>query len=101
MCVCVCVPVRACGMYVLYVCCFPFLCVCSLAIVHTIHVCSCDVQVYVVHLNVYIMTHTLRATGNLLGKYLSTYSWLVSTLHSVPSSCTLCQPVLMVSTSDE
>ena len=30
-----------------------------------------------------------------------TYFWLVSTPHSVPSSCTLCQPVLTVSTSDK
>ena len=31
-----------------------------------------------------------------------THSWLVNTPHSVPSSCTICQPVLMVrvSTSD-
>ena len=31
----------------------------------------------------------------------STHSWLMSTPHSVPSSCTLCQPVLIVSTSDK
>ena len=30
----------------------------------------------------------------------STYSWVVSTPHSIPSSCTLCQPLLTVSTSD-
>ena len=29
------------------------------------------------------------------------YFWLVSTLHLAPSSCTLCQPVLIISTSDK
>ena len=37
----------------------------------------------------------------LVSTWVSTFSWLVSTLHSVPSSCTLCQPVLIVSTSDK
>ena len=37
----------------------------------------------------------------LVSTWVSTHSWLVSTPHSVPSSCTLCQPVLIVSTSDK
>ena len=36
----------------------------------------------------------------LVSTLVSTYSWLVSTPHSVPSSCTLCQTVLIASTSD-
>ena len=37
----------------------------------------------------------------LVSTWVSTYSWLVSTPHSVLSSCTSCQLVLIVSTSDE
>ena len=37
----------------------------------------------------------------LVSTWVSTHSWLVSTLHSVPSSCTLCQTVLIGSTSDK
>ena len=33
--------------------------------------------------------------------WVSNHSWLESTLHSVPSSCTLCQPVLIVRTLDK
>ena len=46
------------------------------------------------------MVHMYSATC-LVSTWVSTYSLLVSTLHSVPSSCTLCTPVLIVSTSDK
>ena len=42
-----------------------------------------------------------RIRGNSVSTLTNTHSWLVSTPHSVPSSCTLCQPVLVVSTSDK
>ena len=37
----------------------------------------------------------------LTSTWVSTYSWLGSTLHSVPSSCTLCQKVLIASISEK
>ena len=48
-------------------------------------------------------TYSATCSVNTLvsGTRVSTYSWLVSTPHSAPSSCTLCQPVLMASTSDK
>ena len=46
-------------------------------------------------------TDSKYSTTCLVSTLVSTHSWLVSTLHSFPSSCTLCQPVLTVSTSDK
>ena len=37
----------------------------------------------------------------LVSTLVSTYSWLVHTLHLVPSSCKLCQQVLITSTLDK
>ena len=45
-----------------------------------------------------VRTCTMYSTACLVSTLVSTYSWLVHTLHSVPSSYTLCQPVLIVST---
>ena len=48
-------------------------------------------------------TYSATCSVNTLvsGTRVSMYSWLVSTPHSAPSSCTLCQPVLIASTSDK
>ena len=38
----------------------------------------------------------MYSTTCLVSTWVSTHSWLVGTLHSVPSSCTPCQPVQVV-----
>ena len=44
----------------------------------------------------------MYSTTCLVSTLVSTYFWLLHTLHLVPSSCTPCQPVLIVvSTSDK
>ena len=74
-----------------------------------VHMCRCT-SIYV-HIRTYVHMYRYTCTWTYCTKeclhtyirmlVLCTYSWLVSTLHSVPSLCTLCQPVLIVSTSDE
>ena len=44
---------------------------------------------------IFISTYS---TTCLVSTWVSTYSWLASTSHLVPGSCTPCQPVVMVST---
>ena len=44
---------------------------------------------------------SVYSTTCLVSTLVSTHSWLVSSPHSVPSSCTLCQPVLIVRTFDK
>ena len=53
---------------------------------------------YVYNMYVYVCIYSATC---IVGTRVGTHSWLVSTLNLVPSSCTLCQTVLTVSTSDE
>ena len=47
-----------------------------------------------------VCMHTVQRTYLLVSSLVS-MNWLVSMPYSVPSACTLCQPVLIVSTSDK
>ena len=58
-------------------------CVCASARMHVCGVCVCVCVSMCLQLRVLLVMY------------------VVDTLHSVPSSCTLCQPVLIVSTSDK
>ena len=57
-----------------------------------------NITVNIIH---FVLPTSMYSVTCLVATWISTYSWFVSTLYLVPSSCTLCQPVLIVSTSDK